>query len=39
MPSPATLLGAAIIIAAGFYIFLREQALGKEAETAVNPPA
>ncbi|HEY4204545.1 MAG TPA: DMT family transporter [Xanthobacteraceae bacterium] len=38
MPSPATLLGAAIIIAAGFYIFLREQALGK-AETAVNPPA
>jgi drug/metabolite transporter (DMT)-like permease len=37
VPSPATLIGAAIIIAAGFYIFLREQALGR-AEPAVNPP-
>jgi drug/metabolite transporter (DMT)-like permease len=37
-PSPATILGAAIIIAAGLYIFLRERALGHE-ETAVNPPA
>jgi len=37
-PSVATLVGAAIIIAAGFYIFLREQALGKNDET-VNPPA
>ncbi len=37
-PSPATLIGAAIIIAAGFYIFLREQALGRADET-VNPPA
>ena len=34
----ATIIGAAIIIAAGIYIFLREQALGKQ-ETAVNPPA
>jgi drug/metabolite transporter (DMT)-like permease len=37
VPSPATLIGAAIIIAAGFYIFLREQALGR-AGPAVNPP-
>lgn len=37
-PSPATLIGAAIIIAAGFYIFLREQELGRTDET-VNPPA
>src|SRR5690349_22150727 len=38
VPSLATIIGAAIIIAAGIYIFLREQALGRE-ETAVNPPA
>ena len=38
VPSPATIVGAAIIIAAGIYIFFREQALGK-AESAVNPPA
>ena len=31
-------VGAAIIIGAGFYIFLREQQLGRE-ETVVNPPA
>jgi drug/metabolite transporter (DMT)-like permease len=37
VPSPATLIGAAIIIAAGFYIFLREQSLGR-AEPVVNPP-
>jgi drug/metabolite transporter (DMT)-like permease len=36
VPSMATILGAAIIIGAGFYIFLRERELGKE--TAVNPP-
>ena len=36
VPSIATIIGAAIIIAAGFYIYLRERALGKE--TAVNPP-
>jgi drug/metabolite transporter (DMT)-like permease len=38
VPSAATIIGAAIIIAAGIYIFFREQALGKK-ETAVNPPA
>ena len=37
-PQPMTLLGAAIIIAAGIYIFLREQALGRNGD-AVNPPA
>ena len=37
-PSMATLIGAAIIITAGLYIFLREQALG-HSEAAVNPPA
>jgi drug/metabolite transporter (DMT)-like permease len=38
VPSIATIIGAAIIIAAGIYIFFREQALGKE-DSAVNPPA
>jgi drug/metabolite transporter (DMT)-like permease len=38
VPEIATIIGAAIIIAAGIYIFLREQALGRE-EPAVNPPA
>ena len=38
VPRPATVIGAAIIIAAGLYIFLRERKLGYE-ETAVNPPA
>lgn len=38
VPTMATLIGAAIIIGAGFYIFLREQALGRE-DTNVNPPA
>jgi drug/metabolite transporter (DMT)-like permease len=38
VPSPATILGAAIIIGAGLYIFLRERSLGRE-ETAVSPPA
>ena len=33
----ATIVGAAIIIGAGLYIFLRERELGRE-ETAVNPP-
>jgi drug/metabolite transporter (DMT)-like permease len=37
VPSPATLIGAAIIIGAGFYIFLREQKLGRE-EAVVSPP-
>jgi drug/metabolite transporter (DMT)-like permease len=38
VPSPATILGAAIIIGAGLYIFVRERDLGRE-ETVVNPPA
>jgi drug/metabolite transporter (DMT)-like permease len=36
VPSPATLLGAAIIIGAGLYIFLRERSLGRE--DAASPP-
>jgi drug/metabolite transporter (DMT)-like permease len=38
VPQPATIAGAAIIIGAGLYIFLRERGLGHE-ETTVNPPA
>jgi drug/metabolite transporter (DMT)-like permease len=38
VPSAATILGAAIIIGAGLYIFLRERELGR-SETAVSPPA
>jgi drug/metabolite transporter (DMT)-like permease len=38
VPSPATIIGAAIIIGAGLYIFIREQRLGRE-QPAVNPPA
>jgi drug/metabolite transporter (DMT)-like permease len=38
VPEPATVAGAAIIIAAGLYIFLRERKLGHE-EAAVSPPA
>jgi drug/metabolite transporter (DMT)-like permease len=38
VPQPATIAGAAIIVGAGLYIFLRERKLGRE-ETAVNPPA
>jgi len=38
VPSPAMIAGAAIIIGAGLYIFLRERKLGRE-ETAVSPPA
>jgi drug/metabolite transporter (DMT)-like permease len=38
VPHPATVVGAAIIVAAGLYIFLRERKLGHE-DTAVNPPA
>ncbi|MGX9429468.1 MULTISPECIES: DMT family transporter [Bradyrhizobium] len=37
VPSWATIVGAAIIIAAGLYIFLREQKLGRE-EPVVSPP-
>ncbi|VIO67357.1 DMT family transporter [Bradyrhizobium ivorense] len=38
VPSWATIVGAAIIIAAGLYIFVREQQLGRD-DPAVNPPA
>ena len=37
VPHVATIVGAAIIIGAGLYIFLREQKLGRE-ETRVDPP-
>jgi len=37
LPEPATIVGAAIIIGAGFYIFLREQKLGRQEKT-VSPP-
>jgi drug/metabolite transporter (DMT)-like permease len=37
VPSWATIVGAAIIIGAGLYIFLREQKLGRE-EAMVSPP-
>jgi drug/metabolite transporter (DMT)-like permease len=37
VPSLATIVGAAIIIAAGLYIFLREQALG-HSKAAISPP-
>src|ERR1700726_4553926 len=37
VPSWPTIVGAAIIIGAGLYIFLREQNLGHQ-ETAVSPP-
>ena len=37
VPSLATIIGSAIIIGAGLYIFLREQKLGRE-EAVVNPP-
>ncbi len=38
IPSTATFIGAAVIIAAGLYIFLREQAQGRRNATIVNPP-
>jgi len=38
VPSAATIAGAAIIICAGLYIFLRERSLGQE-DSVVNPPA
>jgi drug/metabolite transporter (DMT)-like permease len=37
VPSVATIVGAAIIIGAGFYIFLRERDLGR-SESVVSPP-
>ena len=38
VPSWATIIGAAIIIAAGLYIFVREQQLGR-TDSSINPPA
>src|SRR5260221_1602369 len=38
VPSWATILGAAIIIGAGLYIFLREREFGRD-EAVVSPPA
>ena len=38
VPQPTTIVGAAIIIGAGLYIFLRERKLGRE-EATINPPA
>jgi drug/metabolite transporter (DMT)-like permease len=38
VPSLTMGLGAAIIIGAGLYIFLRERELGR-SQSAVNPPA
>ncbi|WP_342725642.1 DMT family transporter [Bradyrhizobium sp. B097] len=38
VPSWATIIGAAIIIAAGLYIFVREQQLGRP-DSSINPPA
>lgn len=38
VPEIATIVGAAIIIAAGFYIYLRERDLGRR-DADVNPPA
>ena len=37
VPSAATIVGAAIIIAAGIYIFFREQALGKQTARSTRP--
>jgi drug/metabolite transporter (DMT)-like permease len=37
VPQPATILGAAIIIGAGLYIFLRERKLGRE-DAMASPP-
>lgn len=39
VPDVATLVGAAIIVAAGLYIFLREQMLGRPASLIDPPPA
>jgi drug/metabolite transporter (DMT)-like permease len=38
VPSRSVILGAAIIIGAGLYIFMRERKLGRE-DVAINPPA
>ena len=38
VPQITTIIGAAIIITTGIYIFLHKQALGRE-DSAINPPA
>ncbi|MBR0824619.1 DMT family transporter [Bradyrhizobium manausense] len=38
VPSMATIIGAAIIIGAGLYIYLRERDLGRQEDTQVSPP-
>jgi len=38
VPQLSTAIGAAVIIAAGLYIFLRERQLGR-ADAVINPPA
>lgn len=38
VPSASTLVGAAIIIGAGFYIFLRERSQTREEPVVVSPP-
>lgn len=38
VPSVATLIGAAVIIGAGFYIFLRERSLVRDEPVVVPPP-
>jgi drug/metabolite transporter (DMT)-like permease len=37
-PQPHTLIGASIIVAAGLYIFWREQRVGAQKQAVVNPP-
>jgi drug/metabolite transporter (DMT)-like permease len=37
VPSVATIVGATVIIGAGFYIFLRERNLGA-GEAVISPP-
>jgi drug/metabolite transporter (DMT)-like permease len=38
VPDLATLAGAAIIIAAGLFIFWREQVCGSRVASAIGPP-
>ena len=38
VPSMATLIGAAVIIGAGIYIFLRERNLAQDEPVVVPPP-
>jgi hypothetical protein len=38
VPRLSTAIGAAVIVGAGLYIFLRERALGR-VDAVINPPA